>query len=96
MKVTCTWGDGPDVLLSLDGHLMVLHEEPHDKEAWTHGAVSDGSLDLTVEEAEELAHELIIAARGARELSLSYEEHRKRVEASRKAIPDKIVWKNIK
>ena len=28
IKVECTWGDGPDVTVSLEGKRMVLLEEP--------------------------------------------------------------------
>lgn len=68
MKAECAWGDGPDVLVSLDGSLMILNEGPHDGEAWKHGAVSDGSADLTIDEAEALAGELLAAARQVRSL----------------------------
>ncbi len=75
MKVTCTWGEGPDVVLDLDGTLMVLYEDPHDKDAWTHGAVSDGSLDLTAAEAEELGILLIQVAKQARDLDKSAKKY---------------------
>jgi hypothetical protein len=75
MKASCTWGEGPDVILDLDGSLMVLYENPHDKEAWTHGAISDGSLDLTAAEAEELGIQLITASKQARDLSKSAQEY---------------------
>jgi len=78
MKVTCTWGDGPDVMLSLDGSIMVIHNDPLDKDAWAHGTVSDGSLDLTADEAEELAYGLIASAKAARELKKSYAEYMER------------------
>jgi len=27
MKATCTWGDGPDVMLSLNGHTLFMLED---------------------------------------------------------------------
>lgn len=69
---TCTWGEGPDVLLSFNGDRFILYEDPkHDKAPrgdYRHGHVTNGSMDLTAEEAEELGMQLIHAAREAREL----------------------------
>jgi len=79
MKATCTWGDGPDVMLSLGGHTMVLHEDPRDKDAWVHGTISDGSADLTADEARELASQLLMAADQADHLEDSFGEYCKSI-----------------
>ena len=88
MKTTCEWGDGPDVIMSLSGSKMILHESPNDKDAWTHGTVSEGSLDLTADVAERLGVELIAAASQVRRLNEEYaehckEHHRKQIELMR-------------
>ena len=83
MKAECTWGDGPDVLVSLEGTVIVPYHEP--KEKWdgkivkegpakgkfAHGIITEGSFDLTADESLELAHELRIAAERAKELDTS-------------------------
>lgn len=75
MKAECTWGFGPDVVLSLDGSELVLSELPYDKTRWIYGVVSKGSLDLTATQAEELAEQLLLAAKRVRELESMCEEH---------------------
>jgi hypothetical protein len=77
MKATCTWGCGPDVMLNLDGHPMVLYEDPIHKDKWVHGAVTKGSLDLTADEAEAFGFQLIEAARQAKALDELCEQHDK-------------------
>lgn len=72
MKVTCTWGEGPDIILNLDGTQLILHETPVDYHRWTHGIVSEGSLDLTADEAIELGYRLINTGILAKELLISY------------------------
>lgn len=66
MKAECTWGDGPDVLVILDGTEMVLHENPYDLDKWAHGKVKSGSIDLTADRALELAKNLMSAVRQAK------------------------------
>ena len=68
MKAECTWGDGPDVLVMLNGTHIMLYEYPKNYERFKHGEVSQGSLDLTSDEALLLAGELISAANSAKEL----------------------------
>jgi len=72
MKATCTWGDGPDIALDLDGTRFVLYEDPkHNKPPqgdYVHGYVQKGSIDLTMNEAEELGRQLISAAENSRRL----------------------------
>ena len=71
IKVSCTWGDGPDVLLSLEGKCLMLHEHPIDYNKSTHGFISKGSIDLTAKEALDLAQTLINAAKQALDLDIA-------------------------
>jgi hypothetical protein len=79
MKAVCTWGDGPAVLLCLEGDTLVLHEDP-EKKGWVHGTVKQGSIDLTKEEARNLAFELLNAAAESDRLDKICEDHDKMVE----------------
>ena len=62
MKVDCTWGDGPDILvhsnkisiLSLDGNINKL--------------INNWQLDLTIEQANKLIYDLHMAVNRATEL----------------------------
>ena len=73
INATCTWGEGPDVLLVLKDHHFVLYENPTFG-GYTHGVVTKGSTDLTVDEAESLAHDLLNAVAQCRELDASAEQ----------------------
>jgi len=101
MKVECTWGDGPDVLVVLDGKPIMLYEDPSDMDKCTHGLVRQGSLDLTAEEAQELGVDLITAARQARQLSKQYaehckEHHKKQIESDVESLDKgKMEWKDV-
>jgi hypothetical protein len=70
---TCTWGDGPDVLLSLEDDNFMLYEDPkHNKPPQgdpAHGYVTKGSSCLTADEALSLSIELRIAANEAKALN---------------------------
>jgi len=68
MKAECTWGEGPDIILSLNNTAMVLYENPCDLDKWKHGVVKQGSLDLTAFEAHKLAMELLAAVNKVNEL----------------------------
>jgi hypothetical protein len=76
VKANCTWGDGPDVLVSLDGMPFICHEDPKNdpppKGQWVHGYVSRGSFDLTQAEARRLAYELLEAAETCKAMEDSY------------------------
>lgn len=87
INATCTWGDGPDVLVSFEGHPFILYEDakndPPPRGQWVHGYVSIGSFDLTAEEAMKLSDQLKAAAQNAMELDRSireYETHSKNKE----------------
>ena len=73
MKVLMTWGTGPDVVLSLEGTVLHLNEEPDlsDKNN-TNGSVSKGNVNLTADEAYRLGANLMKAANLARELEEGY------------------------
>lgn len=75
MKAECTWGQGPDVLVTLDGTGVLCYEDPHSKNKCTHGIVNQGSLDLTIKEARILAASLIMAANQAEELNNSFDDY---------------------
>lgn len=76
---SCTWGEGPDVLLVLDGKPLVCYEDPKNdpppRGQWKHGYVSKGSIDLTRNEALELAEQLFRAAAACRELDDGLKEY---------------------
>jgi hypothetical protein len=69
MKATCTWGDGPDVMINLDGTFLQLYEEPINHHRWQYGEISQGSVSLTTAEAEALASQLRDAITQAKELN---------------------------
>jgi hypothetical protein len=85
IKASCSWGDGPDVLVTLskekDGisKPFLLYENPiYGK--WMHGHVEEGSFDLTAKEAIKLATELIAAVGSCKDLEdqlKMYEEKRR-------------------
>ncbi len=75
MKATCTWGDGPDVLISLTKNdIFVLLEDP-DKTKYTQGCVNKGSIGITADEAIELAMQLLASAREAKRLDFEYSQY---------------------
>ena len=77
IKVSCTWGDGPDVMVTFNDFPFILYEDVNMK-GWAHGSVKKGSFDLTAEEAKKLAYALLSAAENARSLDESikaYEFH---------------------
>lgn len=79
MKATCTWGQGPDVLLELDGTGVVCYEDPFNypppRGRYKHGIISQGSTDLTIIEAKALIASLTAAVKKADELYQSYEDY---------------------
>jgi len=74
IKVECTWGEGPDVLVSIKNHPMILASDVINKDRFTHGVVKDAWLDLTQEQARNLANELLIASEYAKALEDSAKE----------------------
>ena len=82
IKVSCTWGDGPDVLITFENHPFILYEDAKNdsppKGQWKHGYVSMVSFDMTAAQAEKLSYELRAAARTAKKLDTSIKEHETR------------------
>ena len=79
IKVSCTWGEGPDVLVTFEDHPFILYEDakndPPPRGQWRHGYVSMGSFDMTADEAIKLSYQLKEAARNARNLDKSIREY---------------------
>ncbi len=106
LEATCTWGDGPDVLLVLKndgkGDALMAYEDPYHhpppRGDCTHGYIRKGSICLTADQAEILGHQLIASAKQARDIDKEYAAH---CEAHHKAqiksgIKKKILeWHNI-
>ena len=88
INATCTWGDGPDVMLTFDDYIFVLYEDPKHQAPphgdYAYGYVTKGSTDLTADEALILAAHLTDAANNAKELDRMCEEHDK-MEAAAKS-----------
>jgi hypothetical protein len=81
IKVSCTWGDGPDVLITLDDLLFMLYEPPDQLDRAVHGLVKKGSFALTADEALKFAKQLKQAALGAKNLDkeyLNYLDHKQK------------------
>ena len=78
-NASCTWGDGPDVLLDIKDDMFVLYEDPKhllpSGGGYLHGYVTKGSMDLTAAEALTLAAHLEAAANQALELNRTCKEH---------------------
>lgn len=79
MKAECTWGEGGDILVSLDGTSMALHEAPSNPEPprgkFTHGSVTQGSLFLTTDEAAELAIQILAVVDQTKRLKNQCKQH---------------------
>jgi len=94
MRAICTWGDGPDVMLTIDGERFILYEDVKYDEPpkgdCVHGHVNKGSMDLTANEAQALGYQLISAATQANGLNKLCERHDKQAvmdELERPPIP---------
>jgi hypothetical protein len=90
-KVTasCTWGEGPDVLLINQGAEYMLYKDPHGFKHGVHGFSSEGSVHLTAAEAKALAGDLLMAAGQAEGLDKSYEDYVKQdmLKVAKEIIP---------
>lgn len=79
VNATCTWGDGPDVQMTLFNKEFVLYETPHYQSppgvGVPLGFVKNGCMFLTATEAKALGNELIKAAKQAESLDTSIKEH---------------------
>jgi hypothetical protein len=96
MKVDCTWGQGPDIIIELDGTKTLCHEGLQETDRYNHGTVSQGSIDLSAKQARELATQLLKAVaqvdgmEKSLEVYFNEEEREKgeeRKELARKLIP---------
>lgn len=72
-EAICTWAEGPDVLVTVNQPFM-LYECPSGSDKAVHGYVNRGSFHLTVEEAEQLGNQLLLAAFQARKLQSGWED----------------------
>ena len=65
MKALYTWSMGPDILVKLNGTPLLLHEDSKQHKppgfGSTHGHVKEGSIDLTLLEAQTFADQLVKA-----------------------------------
>ena len=82
IKTTCSWGEGEDILVTLEDHSFMLYEIPTYFDISTHGYIKNGSLFLTAEEAKKLAQELLLLVDVVDELNQKY------FEASKKKPPE--------
>ena len=67
IEASCTWGDGPDVLVCSKG-FTTFNLTPVRMEHSVYGCVDEWQLDLTEQEARELANSLLMAAAHVRHL----------------------------
>lgn len=75
IKVSCAWGEGPDVILTLENKPFMCYEPPTDLDKAINGFVYSGSMDLTQAQARELAADLLTAANACAELDEAYENY---------------------
>jgi len=74
MSITthCTWGDGEDVMIIVDGSMFVPYEEPWQLDPpypqFEHGIITKGSIGLRIDKAEELLRDLTISVAKAKQL----------------------------
>jgi len=80
MKAECTWGEGPDIVVSLKGTPIILHHEPKDLKRFKHGAITEGDFDMTAKEALQFAGELTMAAIRAQEMDALAADHDRFIE----------------
>ena len=77
IRAICTWGDGPDILLILepDKDLLMLYHDPIAKDIGIHGFCKDGSIPLSIQQAQDLARSLLDAVNKTIQLETSYEQY---------------------
>ena len=79
IEVSCTCGNGPDVLVVFDGMPFICYEDPKNdpppRGQWKHGYVNEGSFDLSQDEARKLANELLAAADVCKSIEDSYSNY---------------------
>lgn len=75
IKATCTWGDGPDIILELKEHSLICYENPLHHDRFIHGVISNGSTDLTLAEAKQLVSTLLSSITQVEELESACEKY---------------------
>lgn len=84
LKVSVTWGDGPDMLLVNEGEHYILHDDPTLKDRWKHGVSFQGSFDLSVAKAKRLVGDLKIAIAHVEELEIMAKDYFEEEERNRR------------
>lgn len=74
MKASCTIGDGPNIIVSLDGKELLLLEEPN-RTNFKSGVVEHGQIELSVEEARNLVISLLSAIKQVQDFEEMGEEY---------------------
>jgi len=74
LSASCTWGDGPDVLLCVNDRVVFLLEGVRPGIS-IHGHVKKAQIDLTALEARKLAYSLLNAAKQTDELNESCKQY---------------------
>jgi hypothetical protein len=72
INAICTWGEGPDIILTNSGSSYVLYENVTMSGRWRHGESHKGSIELTVDEAQALVNDLLHAIAYWKELETGY------------------------
>ena len=80
ITVSCTWGDGPDMVLSGLNWSIINDTPTVDLDKWKHGVQKNWSTDLTRDEAVRLIGELQMAVKQVDELEEICKQHDEWVE----------------
>lgn len=78
-KAACAWGDGPDVLVTVDRNNVSGYPWTKYAEGSPSGKTSEGSFGLTIDEAVAFAAELVQGALRATHLNAGYFEAARRM-----------------
>jgi len=69
MKITIHYPHGPDLLLNLDGEVLVLPaDSTYDQSITISGVIEKGAIPLSIQKAEALANDLLSMCQEVREL----------------------------
>ena len=71
IKAECQW-PADDIVVSLNGHPLLMGEEPTDKNRAVHGYIRKGWIGLSVHEADMLVLQLNSAIKEATNLDEAY------------------------
>jgi hypothetical protein len=75
LKVSVTWGDGPDMLLVNEEKSYMLYDELNWSSRFTHGESFKGSFELTLQEAVDLRNQLNMAIQSVESLEQSVKDY---------------------